>query len=194
MSGRVVLVPGVPALLPEHAGLEDPVAALRAACRSAVAWLCEPREEVTVHASAQGLRIARHLVEEAGGDLRVREDRATDDHPGRDGSTPTLVVGNGSARRTEKAPGHLDPRAEAYDEALGRALLRPDPVTLARLDLALADELWADVGSLRRLGALTGAEQAVVDYADAPYGVQYWVLRWTRDGAAAEARWLPLRA
>ena len=36
---RVVLVPGVLALLPEYAGLTDPVAELRAACREAVAWL-----------------------------------------------------------------------------------------------------------------------------------------------------------
>ena len=34
-----VLVPGVLALLPEYAGLADPVGPLRTACREAVAWL-----------------------------------------------------------------------------------------------------------------------------------------------------------
>ena len=35
---------------------------------------------------------------------------------------PLLVVADGSARRTEKAPGHLDPRAAAVDDALVDAL------------------------------------------------------------------------
>ena len=47
---RVVLVPGVLALLPEYAGLEDPVAELRAACLAAVAWL---GPDVTVLADEQ---------------------------------------------------------------------------------------------------------------------------------------------
>ena len=36
---RVVLVPGVLALLPDYAGVEDPVTDLRTACRDAVGWL-----------------------------------------------------------------------------------------------------------------------------------------------------------
>ncbi len=142
---RTVLVPGVLALLPQYAGHHDPVADLRAACRAAVAWLCESEEPVAVHASHQGLRVARHLVGEAGGTVRAG-------HPVDDRPTPTLVVGNGSARRTEKAPGHLDPRAAAFDADLGRALTRPDPAALAALDETLARELWADV----RVAALAG--------------------------------------
>ena len=56
---RVVLVPGVLALLPEYAGLEDPVADLRAACLEAVAWL---GPEVRVVADEQGTRVAAYLV------------------------------------------------------------------------------------------------------------------------------------
>ena len=101
---RVVLVPGVLALLPEYAGIEDPVAELRAAALDAVAWL---GPEVTVLADAQGARVAAYLLE------------ATD----RGGDEPSyLVVGNGSAMRTEKAPGHFDERAEAFDAALGASL------------------------------------------------------------------------
>ena len=36
---RIVVVPSTLALLPEYAGLEDPVPDLRAAVRDAVAWL-----------------------------------------------------------------------------------------------------------------------------------------------------------
>jgi hypothetical protein len=50
---------------------------------------------------------------------------------------------------------------------------------LAEIDEAVADELWADVGAFRSLGSdvdLAGAA-VWVDYDDAPYGVQYWVVR-----------------
>ena len=97
---RVALVPGVLALLPEYAGIEDPVADLRAACVSAVAWL---GSDVEVLADPQGVRVGRSLLGVAGVST---------------GSANVLVVGNGSARRTEKAPGHLDERSVAFDAAL----------------------------------------------------------------------------
>ena len=99
---RVVLVPGVLALLPEHAGLEDPVAELRAACLAAVGWLGARRQ---VLAGEQGGRVARAPA--------APRPTAVADEPS------YLVVGNGSAKRTEKAPGHFDERAEAFDAALG---------------------------------------------------------------------------
>jgi hypothetical protein len=153
---RAVLVPGVLALLPEYAGIEDPVAELRAAALDAVAWL---GREVTVLADAQGARVAAYLLE------------AVD----RGGDEPSyLVVGNGSAMRTEKAPGHFDERAEAFDAALGDSLRAGQPA----VDVALARELWASVDARVELGELDGLGPARVDYDDAPYGVQYWVMRW----------------
>ena len=86
-----------------------------------------------------------------------------------------LVVGNGSARRTEKAPGHLDDRALGFDEALGAALRAGD---LSGVDLSPAPALWAAVDGLAELGSLLGGVPAVVDYDDDPYGVKYWVMRW----------------
>lgn len=159
---RVVLVPGVLALMPEYAGLDDPVADLRAACLRAVAWL---GESVEVVASDQGRRVADHLLGVA---------------PPRDGDHPSyLVVGNGSACRTEKAPGHLDERAAGFDDALCAALTAPDPAALAAVDQVLAAELWADTGSFPRLAELLTPDAEVsVDLDDDPFGVQYWVLRW----------------
>lgn len=157
MTGPVALVPGVPALLPSYASLEDPVAALRAACHDAVGRL-GPR--VRVRASGpSGARVAAALVTAAGG--TVVDDGETGLETG------LLVVGNGSATRTEKAPGHLDERAADFDAALRR--------TFAGIDATLAAELWADTACLGDLPPLGEAE---VLYDDAPFGVQYWVAVW----------------
>jgi len=154
---RVVLVPGVLALLPEYAGIEDPVLELRATAQAAVARL---GRDVTVLADAQGARVAAYLLD------------VTD----REGDEPSyLVVANGSAKRTEKAPGHLDERAEAFDAALGESLRAGRP----EVDAELARELWASVDALSEFPRLSGDFRAQVDYDDAPYGVQYWVMRWT---------------
>lgn len=189
----VVVVPGVPALLPHHASLDDPVVDLRAACRAAVAGL-GPR--VRVVGSALGARVGAHLVRAAGAqvwpdDLLPAErsvegaevDLAqplwcgislADEIPG---ATGVLVVANGSAKRTEKAPGHLDERAEAFDELLRELLVGPDAAALAAIDTDLAEELWADVEALPALAALLGPGAEVdVTYDDAPFGVQYWVI------------------
>lgn len=161
---RVALVPGCLALLPEYTSLDDPVAELRAACLAAVAWL---GEDVRVIAGSQGTRVGSALLAEVGA------------APVSSGEAAYLVVGNGSACRSEKAPGHLDPRAAGFDDLLDIALVKPDPDALAALDLRLADELWADVGPIMEAaGLLRGAETVAVDYDDDPYGVRYWVARW----------------
>jgi hypothetical protein len=161
---RVVLVPGVLALLPEYAGIEDPVAELRAACLAAVSWL---GSNVTVLADAQGARVGGHLLEAAG----VSRLASLAPQP----PSAYLVVGNGSAKRTEKAPGHFDERAEPFDTALGESLRAGAPV----VDATLAHELWAAVDGISDFPALSGISRAQVDYDDAPFGVQYWVMRWT---------------
>jgi hypothetical protein len=85
-------------------------------------------------------------------------------------------VGNGSATRTEKAPGHFDERAEPFDAALGASLRAGRPA----VDVGLARELWADVDAIVGLAELgDDLGQAQVDYDDAPYGVQYWVMTWS---------------
>ena len=90
-----------------------------------------------------------------------------------------LVVANGSAKRTEKAPGHFDERAEAFDATLGVALRAGDLDALRRIDRALADELWADVAQLITVADdISDVTSVEVDYDDSPYGVQYWVVRW----------------
>ena len=159
---RIALVPGCLALRARYASLADPVADLRAACRTATCWL---GREVAVLAGPQGRAIAAELLAS-----RAAASGA---------ATSCLVVANGSARRTEQAPGHLDTRAPGFDDELRRALTAPDPAALRAVDLALGARLWADVAHVPALGTLlAGAATVSVDYDDDPYGVQYWVLRW----------------
>jgi hypothetical protein len=92
-----------------------------------------------------------------------------------------LVLCNGSARRGEKAPGHLDARSAAFDEAVLGALAGADPAGLAGLDETLAGELLADgIAGLRAVGRALADRDVVASvlYADDPYGVQYWVVTW----------------
>lgn len=83
-----------------------------------------------------------------------------------------LVLGDGSARRTLKAPGHLDERAAYFDDALVDALTG-DPARLADVDPALASELM--VSGLPAWQALAGA------LSDAPTGPVPVEMRWSGD-------------
>ncbi len=175
VAKRVVLVPGVPALLPRNASIEDPIAQLRDACRRALGWLAEPGVPIVVHCSSASLRLAEHLIGAVGG---VPEHRVQP--PVAENLDAVLVIGNGSACRTEKAPGYLDDRSHAFDSAIDAALRLPDPDGLAAIDRELGATLLADVDSIAWLGAevLTRQHRAEVLYADDPYGVQYWVAQW----------------
>jgi hypothetical protein len=157
---KVVLAPPVLAFLPQYAGLEDPVAELRTAVHAAIGWL---GQDVTVLGDEQAQRVAAHLL-------------ATTTRTGDEASY--LVMGNGSARRTDTAPGPYDERAVPFDDALGVALGAGDCSALAGVDRDLARELWASTDAISEIAALCRLPRAQVDYDDAPFGVQYWVMRW----------------
>jgi hypothetical protein len=169
----VVIVPSTLALLPEYAGIEEAIPELRAACGDAVGWLVDnaPEAVSVLTAESAGLRIGGQLLAEAGfeGLLAAAIPAAG-----------VLVVANGSATRTEKAPGHLDPRAQEFDADLEAALRSGDSEALRALDESLGRELWCHgVPAFQTLGQLWLSDvEAEVNYADDPYGVQYWVVRW----------------
>jgi hypothetical protein len=187
----VVVVPSTLALLPEYAGAVDPVPDLRAACEDAVLWLVDRHPERLVVVATEsrpdnvargmvepaGVRVARHLLGGYAGDADVVV--VPMDGVALEGGL--LVVANGSATRGAKAPGHLDQRSFGFDAAIDSALRKGDPAGLRSLDAALGVELWApDVPALQALGsAVDVVAEAAVTYADDPYGVQYWVARWT---------------
>ena len=93
-----------------------------------------------------------------------------------------LVMGDGSACRSVKAPGYLDDRAEAYDEAVARALGSADLAALGALDAGLSAELQAEGRAPWQVlaGAAEGTGLAArLTYQDAPYGVGYFVASWS---------------
>lgn len=166
---RILILPPAPALSQTYASLHDPLAALRSACAQAVGWL-GPSVEILAD------DVPARLV---GVELLGR------------GSTPgapdLLVMANGTACRSERAPGHLDPRAATYDEWLGNLLRIGDLAGLAELEVGEGSEgselLTAGLRSLRvaarrLLDQGMQVTRAEVDYSDDPYGVQYWVVRW----------------
>ncbi|GLL06562.1 class III extradiol dioxygenase subunit B-like domain-containing protein [Dactylosporangium matsuzakiense] len=91
-----------------------------------------------------------------------------------------LVVGDGSACRTEKAPGFFDERAEPFDAAVSAALAAADADALAALDPGLAAELLAAGRAPWQVlaGAADRPMRGEVLYDSAPYGVAYFVATW----------------
>ena len=97
------------------------------------------------------------------------------------GPVGVLAMGDGSARRSEQAPGYLDPAAGPFDAAVAAALAAGDPAALAALDPAEGERLLAaGVPVWRAVGAaLDGlAIEARLLYDEAPFGVGYPVATW----------------
>lgn len=93
-----------------------------------------------------------------------------------------LVMGDGSARRSDHAPVHLHPRAEIFDTTVANALQSVDLDVLAALDPDLATVLqaagrapWQVLAGALESTALTGE----LTYNAAPYGVGYFVASFT---------------
>jgi len=98
-----------------------------------------------------------------------------------------LVMGDGTARLSDRAPGALDPAAAAFDATAVAALGSGDPEALAALDPVVGARLLAaGVPAWRYVGrAIVGAEgagrrwTARVRAHEAPYGVSYIVASWS---------------
>jgi hypothetical protein len=94
------------------------------------------------------------------------------------GRVAMLVMADGSACLTEKSPGYLDPRAKPYNGVIVEALARAE---VPALDPGEAAELWvAGRAALQVLGGCESALRGEILYDEAPYGVGYFVARWTR--------------
>ncbi|MGY1718899.1 hypothetical protein ACI8AG_07615 [Blastococcus sp. SYSU DS0552] len=92
-----------------------------------------------------------------------------------------LAMGDGSARRSVKAPGYLDPAAEPFDAAVATALATGDTAGLAALDPAAGERLLAaGVPVWRAVGAALAGRHvtARLRYDGAPFGVGYPVADW----------------
>ena len=197
MIGGVIrsalVLPTPRALLPPFSR-HDAVAELRQACAEAVAEVVTMAAPVWVVAAPVssddrsrgidvplGHRVAQHLLSGVGASPNLLEASSDAVETLRSADGVLLVMGDGSARRHEKAPGHLHPDAVTFDKDVQTALETGDAAVLAGLDTDRAAELWcAGVPALRVLGELAVGRRvaAEVTYADAPYGVAWWVARW----------------
>ncbi|MDQ0789614.1 class III extradiol dioxygenase subunit B-like domain-containing protein [Streptomyces sp. B3I8] len=137
------------------------------------AWLLE--RHAWSGAPVEGLGVGEPLAPErcaeAGRDLAARADRVA-----------LLVMGDGSACRSLKAPGYLDERAEPFDARVAEALGAADPDALMTLDPDLARTLkvsgrapWQVLAGAAAPAGLTGT----LLYDEAPYGVGYLVATWS---------------
>ncbi|MGW3012507.1 class III extradiol dioxygenase subunit B-like domain-containing protein [Streptomyces sp. NPDC001219] len=93
-----------------------------------------------------------------------------------------LVMGDGSACRTVKAPGYFDERAEAFDAETARALGEADTAALAALDAEPAAGLQVSGRACWQVlaGAAEGAGlSGRLLREEAPYGVGYFAAAWS---------------
>ncbi len=98
------------------------------------------------------------------------------------GAVGVLALGDGSARRSVKAPGYLDDAAAPFDAAVAAALAAGDAAALAGLDQAEGERLLAaGVPVWRAVGRAVGGREVAAElrYDDAPFGVGYLVASWT---------------
>ncbi|GAA3485963.1 class III extradiol dioxygenase subunit B-like domain-containing protein [Streptomyces cremeus] len=129
-------------------------------------WNGAPVEGLGVGESLEAARCA-----DAGRELARRADRVA-----------LLVMGDGSACRTLKAPGYLDERAEDFDAGAARALGDADTAALLALDAGLARTLKVSGRAPWQVlaGAAAGTDLGGrLLYAEAPYGVGYFVAAWS---------------
>ena len=205
---RIAFLPITPLLIPEIAvGAAAELDNLRGAAREATDWVCADARSVGVLVpgtattsgeqwSLQGygltvghgppvplaVAVARWLLDGRPADVHGSEDHGAD-LSGHDG---LLVMGDGSAARTDKAPGHFHPGAVDFDTQVLVAIGVGDAPALAGLDLSKgAEVLAAGVPAWQRLGRMVGkVTSSAVDAQEDRYGVLYFVARWTAAWAA----------
>ncbi|MFJ8691882.1 class III extradiol dioxygenase subunit B-like domain-containing protein [Streptomyces roseolilacinus] len=137
------------------------------------AWLLQRADWADAPVEGVGVaeRLAPERCSEVGRELAARAPRVA-----------LLVMGDGSACRTVKAPGYLDERAAGFDERAARALGAADTTALAALDADLAHELKAAGRAPWQVlagAAHTASPEGRLLYEDAPYGVGYLVAVWS---------------
>ncbi|UYP20981.1 hypothetical protein OED52_08890 [Rhodococcus sp. Z13] len=160
------------ALGPDADGDPDPLLPLPALVAGWLRDRTAPQVRVDTHVLAAATDADK--CADLGAELRARLD--ADDLP-----RALLVVADGAATLTPKAPGAHDPRSEAVEAALAAALAAGDPAALAHLDPALCAEIRLEGRAAWHVlaGAFPSRPTSVtVGYSAAPYGVGYHAGVW----------------
>ena len=198
MITAIGFAPHPPLLVPEVAsGAAPELDTLRAACEQLVADLDAICDSLILIGSDQGLAIGRWLLARAGWTSPllefdvfaepVRISAELSQAMNSDERIAALVMGDGSACRSLKAPGYFDERSIDFDDSIAKALSTADATTLENLDQNLATELLAAGGQVWPFAARVVATEpqrwrGELRYRDDPYGVSYFVALWTRVG------------
>ncbi len=205
MISAVVVVPSAPLLLPEYTGRTDAGVALRersvGVVRAALAGRGPTARVVLVAATDReprssraplGRRVGVLLIDRAGvvadDVLEVPWDAPVDRCRAAGtglvagpGEVALVVVADGSARRGEKAPGHLDERAFPVDAEVEGALRAADPDRLLALDPGLCADLLLHGRAPLQVAAAAMAASGPMRCADLeaedPFGVLYLTAR-----------------
>lgn len=207
MITTACFLPHPPLLLAEYASLADPGADQRSRCLVALGELSDlAPERLVVLAGADripspistraplGLRVARELLARRPElpqpvELTVPFDADATEIAAaavtlrahvRDAATGVLVLGDGSARRGERAPGHLDQRSFGFDTVVADALATGDPGPLRSLDATVAGELLVAGRAAWQVlaAAVDRPAQVLSAQASDPFGVCYHVAVW----------------
>ncbi|MEU7138599.1 hypothetical protein ABZ942_04025 [Nocardia sp. NPDC046473] len=136
-----------------------------------------PAVDAEVHLIAEDT--PAHCCLELGAKLRAEMDDSDKRHG-------VLVIADGAATLSLKAPGYLDERAGAVQDELDRALATGDLAALGALDPALCAELvMTGRAAYQVLAGLFDTDPMVETlYQDAPFGVGYDVSLWRRAESA----------
>ena len=87
-----------------------------------------------------------------------------------------LLMANGSARCTEKAPGAFHPGSEDFNDSLSSALREADLESLSRIDVDAAREQWSDAAApLALLGTAMDAPASTTLTYTNPWGGVYYL-------------------
>ena len=143
-------------------------------------------DDVSIEAQILPRDASRHECAGVGTRLVSRAERSAD-------PIALLVVADGAATHTARAPGTFHPGAEAFDREVATAFATGDSAALAALEPARCAELWADgrVGWQVLAALMSDPAEARSRHFSAPFGVGYHVASWRRGTAAAPGR--PLR-
>ena len=194
MIDRIGFAPAPPLLVPEVAsGAAPELNDLRAACDEMVLQLLDGCDHLIILAERSAVELGEWLIARSGWpgakDV-ISIDPAGPQPPelvvsqiNNHESSALLVMGDGSACRTEKAPGYLDERARPFDEEIAQYLAGVNTTELAAMDQELAAELlvagrftWPIASAIVNADARTWIGN--LSFRDDPYGVSYFVALW----------------
>lgn len=178
MIERIVFLPSAPILDPEVAtGAAYELDALRAVIDRVLSAAISETEAIQIVGSDQGSQLGQLLLNRLdSGSVAIRAGLDTEPNE----RTSLIVMGDGSAKRTEKAPGYIDDRATAFDDQVQQIFEQGNLAELAELDQELGKELWVagiePWNSVGKWAASTGANWQPQDFHfEDPYGVAYFV-------------------